>query len=155
LEATTPCPGGHCPCPSGGIVLAQMNSCLPNSPCLPPSDPNSKCPSDDVKSGLNTGIDQACCQTGTTTGGVPIINGCFGEDRPGTDEDFDIVRNGTPAIPQPAWPDPTYPKIATDGTVVSAFCVPPTNANTINTPIGLGGPGAILAEVQTCVDRDE
>jgi hypothetical protein len=126
-----------------------MNGCV--SPCLPPSDPNSKCPSDDVKSGLNTGIDQACCQTGTTTSGVPIINGCFGEDRPGTDDDFDIIRNGTPAIPQPPWPDPTYPKVAKGGKVAGAFCVPPTEANTINTPIGLGGPGAFILPGDACV----
>jgi hypothetical protein len=86
---------------------------------------------------MSSGIDQACCQTGTTASGDPIINGCFGEDRPGTDEDFDIVRNGTPGIPQPAWPDPAYPKVAMDGTVASAFCIPPTNALVINVPIGL------------------
>jgi hypothetical protein len=147
LVAETGCPGGECPCPAGGIVPVRMNSCLPNSPCLPPSDPASKCPSDDVKSGVNTGIDHACCQTGTTTGGVPIINGCFGVAA----DDFDIIRNGTAAIPQPPWPDLTYPKVATGGKVAGAFCIPPTNANTINTPIGLGGPGAFILPGDACV----
>ncbi len=151
LVADAGCSGGECPCPTGSIVPSKMNSCLQNSPCLPPSDPASKCPSDDVKSGVNTGIDHACCQTGTTTSGVPIINGCFGEDRPGTGEDFDIVRNGTPAVPQPAWPDPTYPKVARGGKVAGGFCIPSTNAGTINTPNGLGGPGAFILPVDACV----
>jgi hypothetical protein len=147
------CPGGKCPCPGGGSSTpVKMNECLQGSPCLPPSDPASKCPSDDVKSGINSGIDQACCQTGTTASGVPIINGCFGENRPGTDEDFDIVRNGTPAIPQPAWPDPTYPKVAKGGRVAAAFCIPPTNKSTINIPIGLGGPGAFILPGDACID---
>ena len=77
--------------------------------------------------------------------------GCFGEDRPGTDEDFDIVRNGTPAIPQPAWPDPTYPKVAKGGRVAGTFCIPPTNKSTINIPIGLGGPGAFILPGDACV----
>jgi hypothetical protein len=153
LDATITCPGGKCPCPGGGASTpVKMNECLPNSPCLPPEHPDSKCPSDDVASGVNSGIDQACCQTGTTGAGSPIINGCFGVERGNPDDDFDIIRNGTPAIPQPAWPDPTYPKIATGGAVASVFCIPPTNKSTINIPVGLGGPGTVILPGDACID---
>jgi hypothetical protein len=107
-----------------------------------------------VESGAKSGIDQACCQVGPTASSDPIIVGCFGEDRPGTDEDFDIVRNGTPPVPQPPWPNSTYPKVGTGGEVVSAFCIPFTNTNTINIPFGIGGPGAIVAELETCIDDE-
>jgi hypothetical protein len=158
LEATLNCIGGRCPCPSGGIIPVQMNNCQPNSPCLPPTHPNSKCPSDDVRTGVNSGIDQACCQTGSSGAGVPIIDGCFGEDRPGDDEDFDIVRNGTPVAPRSVatgqpWgvPKTDYPLVAKGGKVAGAFCIPPTNDNVINTPVGLGGPGTFILPGDACV----
>jgi hypothetical protein len=184
LNATIACPGGKCPCPGGGSSTpVKVSECLPNSPCLHPTqcsgtgffcaldgdcpagetclfNPASKCPSDDVASGVNSGIDQACCQTGTTGAGRPIINGCFGvKGRGDPDDDFDIVRRGRSAIPISVatgerWPvaPGDYPLVAEGGKVASVFCIPPTNASTINIPVGLGGPGTVILPGDTCVD---
>ena len=131
LVADQVCTGGLCPCDGGGNPV-KMNDC---------DDPNdcsfANCPSDDVASGKQTGVDQACCRSG------PDIVGCFIND---------ISRTGSPEAGLPAWPDPGYPKLAENGKVAAGFCIPATNRNTINQPIGLGGPGAFILPGHACVD---
>jgi hypothetical protein len=85
--------------------------------------------SDDVKNGIQPGVDQQCCKKGKEV--IP----CFTSV---------ISRTGKAVPGEPAWPDPTYPKTALGGKVAGVFCIPPTNSNTINQPTGLGGPGAFV-----------
>jgi hypothetical protein len=92
--------------------------------------------SDDVRNGIQPGVDQQCCKKGKEI--IP----CFRET---------IERRGEAVPMQPVWPDPTYPKAGT-GKVAGVFCIPPTNSNTINQPTGLGGPGAFVLPGQATVD---
>jgi hypothetical protein len=52
------------------------------------------------------------------------------------------VRTGIATPPQPALPDPSYPK--THSVLASTFCIPAAGTNTIDSVTGLPGPGAIL-----------
>ena len=125
--ATEPCTGGLCLCDGGGNPPS-MNECddpfsCSEQVCIDNGG------SDDVRTGIQPGIDQQCCKKGKEV--IP----CFSSV---------ISRTGEAVPGEPAWPDPTYPKTATGGKVAGVFCIPPTNSNTINQPTGLGGPGAFL-----------
>ena len=96
--------------------------------------------SDDVRNKIQPGVDQACCKKGREI--IP----CFA---------YDISRTGEAVPGVPPWPDPIYPKVAEGGKVAGAFCIPPTNSNTINTPTGLGGPGAFVLPGKATVSYQE
>jgi hypothetical protein len=145
LIADMPCSGGLCPCPGGGNTL-KMNECdnpasCSEEVCLTTCDKNdpTNCGSDDVRNGIQPGIDQQCCKKGSDT--IP----CFKDD---------ISRTGEAVPGEPVWPDLTYPKSAV-GKVAAVFCIPATNSNTINTATGLGGPGAFILPGRATVEFAE
>jgi hypothetical protein len=127
--------GGECPRPD----QSKANICTNPARC-----DASECPSDDVASGIQPGVDQACCPTG----GEKI--GCF----PALVDEADplIVRSGKASIGQPPWPDPRYPKIATGGQVAGVFLIDGTGASVIDTTAGFPGPGAFVLVGDACVD---
>jgi hypothetical protein len=131
-----PCTGGFCP----RADQARVNNCVQPATC-----DASQCPSDDVASGIQPGVDQTCCVGGGNT------IGCFPADGE-TPSDPLIVRNGEAAVGQPPWPGLTYPKIARGGKVASVFLIDATQAQTINTSTGLPGPGALEFVADVCVD---
>ena len=65
-----------------------------------------------------------------------------------------ISRTGKPTVPQPAWPDPTYPK-KTDcapgacTVQVATFCEAATGTGSVDGLAGLPGPGALILPVTT------
>jgi len=127
LLAVEPCAGGLCPCPGGGNP-PKMNECDdPTSCSLDVCIASGG--SDDVRNGIQPGVDQACCKKGREI--IP----CFVDD---------ISRTGEAVPGEPLWPDPTYPKVAEGGKIAGTFCIPATNSTTINLPTGLGGPGAFV-----------
>jgi hypothetical protein len=73
------------------------------------------------------GLSQMCCSNRTNLPCHPV----------------GITRTGKPGIPQPAWPDPTYPKTG-PGTMGAVFCESATDNFLVNTSTGLPGPGALL-----------
>jgi hypothetical protein len=83
------------------------------------------------------GINQWCCSDSSRTPCFPTASNA-GE--PG----HAIVRTGTPAPPQPPWPDPTYPKTASGARLVATFCIGDTGSATINQVAGIPGPGAVV-----------
>jgi hypothetical protein len=135
------CTGGECPRPD----QSKANGCTNPARCAA-----SECPSTDVASGIQPGVDQACCPAG----GDKI--GCF----PAVVDVADplIVRRGkptigeNPGIPGSQWPEGTYPKIATGGEVAGVFLIDATGSNTIDTTAGLPGPGAFVLVGDACVD---
>jgi hypothetical protein len=128
LDATKLCTGGSCHC-SG---QTKVNDCD-----LPASCDASNCPGPDAPGERRLGADQACC----TSGGE--ITGCF----------FDTIeRKGEPVPVSPPWPDLTYPKFSTSADVAAAFCIPATQNNSIDVPVGLPGPGAFVFTGDACVD---
>jgi hypothetical protein len=84
------------------------------------------------------GLSQMCCSNRTTLPCHPV----------------GISRSGKPGIPQPAWPDPTYPK-STPGTMAAVFCESATDNFLVNTSTGLPGPGALLLPGTTTVRKLE
>jgi hypothetical protein len=82
------------------------------------------------------GIQQACCSTDPTRPCFPTAEDSGGK----------LERIGVAAVPQPAWPDPTYPKIATGAKLVGVFCPPQseTGAGLLGT-----GPAAVILPVTT------
>lgn len=80
------------------------------------------------------GIHQTCCDDDPNRACFPTASGTA------------IERTGTRSVPQPAWPDPTYPKTG-GGTLVAAFCIPRTNDSTLDGTLGLPGPGAVVVPV--------
>jgi hypothetical protein len=116
---------GSLPC-KAEVGQSQDDSCAPGATC------SVDCSGiQDSKGGLN----QLCCTN-------PANRPCFPtKSGPG------IVRMGNPSIPQPAWPDPTYPKTTPagqDSKMVATFCIPKTNDATVDGLTGLPGPGAII-----------
>jgi hypothetical protein len=80
------------------------------------------------------GISQLCCSNDSS-------KPCFPSAADGGGA---IVRNGTPTIAQPAWPDPTYPKTGTGNVFAAVFCEGATGSSQVNIVTGLPGPGALL-----------
>jgi len=130
LPAEIPCAGGLCPCPGGGNLL-MMNKCDNAASCSEQVCIDNGA-SDDVRKGIQPGVDQQCCKKGREI--IP----CCG---------YDISRTGEAAPGEQVWPDPAYPKSSV-GKVAAVFCIPPTNSNTINASTGLGGPGAFVLPVK-------
>jgi hypothetical protein len=92
---------------------------------------------------IKGGISQLCCSTSTSTP-------CFPTGSPGGQ----ITRTGKATVPQPPWPNPTYPKVTTCKpgacTVqVATFCEPGTDSSSVNGLTGLPGPGALILPVVT------
>jgi hypothetical protein len=128
LHATLPCQGGLCAC--AGQV--SVNGCVEGSSCEA-----ANCPSAGVASGALAGIDQGCCESDTG------VVGCF----PG-----DVVRSGSAVPLAPPWPEPSYPKGATDVTLAASICVPATNRGEVDIPAGLPGPAAVILPVELLVE---
>jgi hypothetical protein len=61
-----------------------------------------------------------------------------------------VARIGTAAAPQPAWPDPTWPKVG-DAEIASVFCAPAAPGLVglaVNADVGLPGPAAFILPVR-------
>lgn len=82
----------------------------------------------------NGGVAQTCCSN------VPSRR-CFADP---------VARTGAAVPPQPAWPDPTWPKTAS-AAVTSAFCAPGAPpglvGGQVNDDVGLPGPAAFILPV--------
>ena len=137
LAAELTCSGGLCPC-SGGGNTPRMNECDDPASCSEQVCIDNG-GSDDVRSGIQPGLDQQCCRKGREI--IP----CFIDD---------ISRTGEAVPGEPRWPDPTYPKTGV-GKVAAAFCIPATNSSVINIPTGLGGPGAFILPGRAQVEYQE
>jgi hypothetical protein len=87
----------------------------------------------DVKGGIN----QWCC---SDTSHTP----CFPTAANSGEPNHAIVRTGSPVVPQPPWPDPTYPKIGMNVKTVATFCIASSGGATIDQVAGLPGPGAVV-----------
>ncbi len=107
--------GGQCPC----AQQKQRNDC--DSACSSETPP---CPS-----GLEPGVDQKCCVKSGQG------RGCF---------EGDIPTQGLRGIPTPAWPDPTYPKMADNAALSTPFCIAATESVIVNNVAGLSGPGNLI-----------
>jgi hypothetical protein len=87
------------------------------------------------------GVSQVCCADETI---VP----CFATP---------VERTGSAEPPMPPWPGPAYPK-QSKMTAVGTFCVPATGVATVDTLVGLPGPGAtslpVVATWQTAASCD-
>jgi hypothetical protein len=137
LAGDKPCPGqtGNNTCEqfAGSTCTAQ---CAPGSPaCV--TQVNGQCI--DTKGGIS----QLCCSHDLRTP-------CFPSGPGGQ-----IVRTGTPSVPQPAWPDPTYPKntaAGQDADYVAIFCIAATGNNLIDGVTRLPGPGALILPSEIRVD---
>lgn len=88
-----------------------------------------------AESDFKGGVQQFCCTDAQKTD-------CFPTDAATGIGKID--RTGTPVIPQPAWPDPTYPKAADGGVLAATFCIPSTTSILVDGTAGLPGPGALL-----------
>jgi len=98
------------------------------------------------------GVSRTCAPTGDVVGTVdvalPLTTGmsslsaetCGGAAG-------DVVRQGTPSVASPAWPDPDYPKSAADTVLAATFCVPASGVADVDASIGLPGPGAATLPV--------
>jgi hypothetical protein len=90
------------------------------------------------------GISQFCCSNATSLPCFPTGPGSIGK----------IERTGKPLVPQPVWPDPTYPK-KTDCAPgaclvqVATFCEAATGGNSVDGLTGLPGPGTLTLPVTT------
>ena len=82
------------------------------------------------------GINQWCCGDASSTP-------CFPTASNSGEPNHAIVRTGRPVVPTPAWPDPTYPKVAMDASQVGVFCITSSGSSTIDQVAGLPGPGAL------------
>jgi hypothetical protein len=90
------------------------------------------------------GVSQFCCSTAPSLPCFPTGPGSAGV----------LARVGRALVPQPAWPDPTYPK--TTGCApgqctvqVATFCEAATGSTSLDGLTGLPGPGAIVLPVST------
>src|SRR6185369_602985 len=81
----------------------------------------------DVKGGIN----QWCCSDADHTP-------CFPTGPDSGDPSHTIVRTGAAVTPSPAWPEPTYPKLA------AVFCIDSTGSAVLDQVSGLPGPGAMI-----------
>jgi hypothetical protein len=81
------------------------------------------------------GLAQQCCADDPTVA-------CFAHD--------EITRTGRAGVPQPAWPEPTYPKTS-EPVLVDAFCEPATGANLLDAvTTGLPGASALILPMRAC-----
>jgi hypothetical protein len=87
----------------------------------------------DTKGGMN----QWCCGDAQSTP-------CFPTAASSGEPNHAIVREGAAVAPTPLWPDPTYPKTATNAKVAAVFCIGDTGEPAINVVAGLPGPGAVI-----------
>ncbi len=83
------------------------------------------------------GVNQWCCSDANHTP-------CFPTAANSGEPNHAIVRTGTAVVATPAWPDPTYPKTASDAKLVATFCIASTGSSTIDQVAGLPGPGAVI-----------
>lgn len=113
-------------CPGNGTCDSQCTGLACVAMVPDPTNPGSMV-CQDSKGGLS----QLCCSTQTNRPCHPLKNG-------GT-----LTRTGSVTAPQPALPDPTYPK-TNAGVLAATFCIAATGTNTIDSVTGLPGPGAIL-----------
>jgi hypothetical protein len=120
----TPGTGGSKPCgqnAANGMPVQDDNcsaagcgaQCMPGSDACKTMEPDPTNPDGppvcvDVKGGTS----QVCCVDDPSLPCFPTRPGGVG-----------IVRAGRAVVPQPPWPDPTYPKSAEGEVVVSTFCV--------------------------------
>ena len=81
------------------------------------------------------GVSQFCCSSDTTRPCFPTAGGGA------------IVRTGLAGAPLPAWPDPMYPKRAR-AVLAGTFCEVVSGTSTVDTLVGLPGPGASLLPMQ-------
>jgi hypothetical protein len=127
LNGSKPCPG-----------QAQDHGCGANGPC---NRTSCTCQSTDSKGNCvaaSGGIMQYCCAGNPALSCHPTANGELGY----------IERAGTPEIPQPAAPDPTFPKCGENAVLAAVFCEAATTSSTINGVAGLPGPGAGLFPIK-------
>jgi hypothetical protein len=87
----------------------------------------------DTKGGMN----QWCCGDAQSTP-------CFPTAANSAEPNHTITREGAAVAATPPWPDPTYPKTATDAKVAAVFCIGDTGEPAINVVAGLPGPGAVI-----------
>ena len=87
----------------------------------------------DVKGGIN----QWCCSNASHTP-------CFPTAPNSGEPNHAIVRTGTPVPPTPAFPDPMYPKTATEAVSAASFCIATSGSGVIDQVSGLPGPGAVI-----------
>jgi hypothetical protein len=83
------------------------------------------------------GINQWCCSDSSR-------RPCFPTAANSGEPNHAIVRTGSVSIPQPAWPDPTYPKVGDNAKTAATFCIGDTGSSTVNVVAGLPGPGAVI-----------
>ena len=141
----TPGTGGSKPCGESNAagVTVQDDNCSSagcGAPCQPGSDACKTMEPDpgnpdgppvcvDVKGGIS----QVCCVDDPALPCFPTRPGGAG-----------IVRGGRAVVPQPPWPDPTYPKSAEGEVVVSTFCAPSSNNSFADTVGPSPVPGAVI-----------
>jgi hypothetical protein len=90
------------------------------------------------------GVSQLCCSNAPTVPCFPTGPGSIGA----------VTRTGKALVPQPPWPDTTYPKTTTCAagacTVqVATFCEAATGTGSVDGLAGLPGPGALVLPVAT------
>jgi hypothetical protein len=83
------------------------------------------------------GINQWCCSDASR-------RPCFPTAANSAEPNHAIVRTGAVSIPQPAWPDPTYPKTGENAKTAATFCIGDTGSSTVNVVAGIPGPGAVI-----------
>jgi len=128
---------GERPCDGPNGVPEQDDSCGGGTCTGGCAGPSSCATTDDMGRCIDAkgGISQVCCSNNT---GKP----CF-PTAPDSAPNA-IIRTGTPMIPQPAWPDPTYPKTVEGNVFAATFCEAATDSNQVNLVTGLPGPAALL-----------
>jgi hypothetical protein len=137
---------GSIPCPrSGGAGIAPQDDACGAGTCT------ATCTGDacvEVRDGqcidIKGGISQVCCSSQTD---LP----CF----PSGVAPNVIARDGLAVQAEPAWPDPTYPKTASDSVLAATFCEGSTGSAQVDIVTGLPGPGALLLTGQVEVTAGE
>ena len=124
---------GSIPCPASGGIPPEDDACGTGT-CT------AQCTGDacvEVRDGqcidIKGGISQVCCSSKTD---LP----CF----PSGVAPNVIARDGLAVQAAPAWPDPGYPKTASDSVLAATFCEGSTGSNQVDIVTGLPGPGALL-----------
>jgi len=117
---------GPRPCPGQTLDDACGDAaCVESCPAVPP---------------LKGGVHQFCCDDARQSPCFPTKTGS-------------IVRVGQREVPEPAWPDPGYPKVgvgSADGAhLAGTYCMGQT-FSTVDRVSGLPGPGAIVLPVRQC-----
>lgn len=126
LDGAIPCPGpGGVPAKSDNCGAGTCNATCTGDACVTVRD--GQCI--DIKGGIS----QLCCSNQTSTP-------CF----PSAVAPNVIERDGLAVQVEPAWPDPTYPKTASDSVLAATFCEASTSSLQVDAVAGLPGPGALL-----------